>query len=130
MLTLLTSQPRVLRMSVPSWLTLVAIVWWAALLSPAQSQRFADGLFDGAAMPGAVASVDRHLALYTKERRRSDSARDGNPPAAVVTVTHSIQLSFERARQTVTFSPRPAVEQARSPAQPRAPPVGNHALAG
>ncbi|MBL8269924.1 hypothetical protein [Steroidobacter sp.] len=122
MLTLLTSQSRIF--------TLIAIVWWAALLSPTQTQRFAEGLFDGVDMPAAVASVDRHLALYTKERRRSDSARDGNPPAAVIAVTHSIQFSGERARQIIAFSPRPAAEQARSPAQPRAPPVATRALAG
>jgi hypothetical protein len=110
-------------MSGPSWLALIAVVWWAALLNPAHSQqRFAAGLLDGIDLPGVVTTADRHSSLQTNDRRRSDSARDGNPPAAAVTAK-TIESSVDPAVGIVAFTHPPAARPVRSPAQPRAPPA-------
>ena len=110
-------------MSVPSWLALVAVVWWAALLNPAHShQRFSAGLLDGIDLPGAVTTADRHPSLQTNDRRRSDSARDGNPPAAAIAAT-TIESSVDPVVRIVTFTHLPTARPVRSPAQPRAPPA-------
>ena len=116
-------------MSAPSWLALIAMVWWAALLNPAQSQqRLTTGLLDGIDLPGMVTTADRHPSLQTNDRRRSESARDGNPPATAI-ATATIEPTVDPAARIVTFSRRPVAQPARSPAQPRAPPanVGAHA---
>lgn len=127
--TSIASQTWLQRMSVPSWLALVAVVWWAALLNPAQSQqRFAAGLLDGIDLPGIVTSADRHSSLQTNDRRRSDSARDGNPPAAAIAAS-ALEFTVDPVVRIVAFTRLPTAQPARSPAQPRAPPanVGAHA---
>jgi hypothetical protein len=110
-------------MSVPSWLALIAVVWWAALLNPAQShQRFTAGLLDGIDLPVAATTADRHPSLQTNDRRRSESARDGNPPAAASAVA-TLEASIDSVVRIVTFTHPPAAQPVRSPAQPRAPPA-------
>ncbi|MDY6946359.1 MAG: hypothetical protein SXG53_11615 [Pseudomonadota bacterium] len=110
-------------MSTPSWLALVAVVWWAALLNPAHShQRVAAGLLDGIDLPGVVTTADRHSSLQTNDRRRSDPARDGNPPAAAIAAT-TIEPALDPGVRIVTFTYLPAARPIRSPAQPRAPPA-------
>lgn len=128
--TSFTSRIRLQRMNVPSWLAFVAVIWWAALLNPAQAQpRFAAGLLDGIDLPAAVTTVDRHPSLQTNDRRRSESARDGNPPAAAI-ATGTIEASIGLAIQTVTVTRPLSARPVRSPAQPRAPPAEVSAHAG
>jgi hypothetical protein len=115
-------------MSAPSWLALIAVVWWAALLNPAHShQRFAAGLLHGIDLPDAVTTAE-WPSLQTNDRRRSDSARDGNPPAAAIAAA-VIEVSVDPVVRIFTFTRQPAAQPARSPAQPRAPPAGVSALA-
>lgn len=109
-------------MSGPSWLALVAVVWWAALVNPAGSQSFATGMLDGNDLPAVVASADRHLSLQTSERRRSDGARDGNLPAAIASA-FAVEFAVEPVQRVVAHNDRPVTKPARSPAQPRAPPA-------
>jgi hypothetical protein len=121
--TSFTFQTRDLRVSVPSWLALVAVVWWAALLNPAHSQqRFTAGLLDGIDRPGAVITVDRHPSLQTNDRHHSESARDGNPPAAAIEAA-KFESAVDPVLRIVTFTLQPVARPARSPAQPRAPPA-------
>lgn len=108
-------------MSGPSWLALVAVVWWAALLNPAQARSFSAGIFDGVSLPAAVVSSDRHFSLATNERHRADPARGGSSPLALASV-FTIALFFEPIQRLVAISLLPAARPARSPAQPRAPP--------
>lgn len=117
-------------MSAPSWLALVAVVWWAALLNPAQSQRLADGLLDGVDLPGAAAFVDRQPSLHVSDRRRSESAREGNPPALAIAASVTIAVFADPVERIDAFISRPASQPARSPAQPRAPPAPVVAHAG
>ena len=128
--TSLTSRIRLQRMSVPSWLAFIAVIWWAALLNPAQSQqRFTAGLLDDMDLPGAVTTLDRQPSLQTNDRRRSESARDGNPPAAAIAAA-MIESSVDQAVRIVTFTRLLTAQPARSPAQPRAPPADVSAHAG
>jgi len=109
-------------MSGATWLALVAVVWWAALLNPSQARSFATGIIDGVNLPAVVVSADRHLSLQTNDRRRSDSARDGSTLAALAPAS-TIDLSFEPTRWLGATTDRPATRPLRSPAQPRAPPA-------
>lgn len=109
-------------MSGPSWLTLIAVVWWAALLNPAQAGSYATGIFDGVDSPAAVVSADRHLSLQTSEQRRADPVRFGHSPAALASV-FTFALSLEPIQWLAPTSHQPASRPARSPAQPRAPPA-------
>jgi hypothetical protein len=109
-------------MSGPSWLALVAVVWWAALLNPAQARSFATGIIDGIDLPAVVVSADRHLSLQTSERRRADPVRFGHSPAALASV-FTFALSLEPSQWLTPTSHKPASRPARSPAQPRAPPA-------
>lgn len=116
-----TARLRTVSMSGPSWLALIAVVWWAALLNPAQARSFSAGIFDGVALPAAVASADRHSSLATNDRHRADPARGGSSPLAPASV-FTIALSLEPIQWLVAVSHSPATRPARSPAQPRAPP--------
>lgn len=109
-------------MSGPSWLALIAVVWWAALLNPAQARPFASGIFDGVDLPAAVVSADRHLSLQTSDRRRPDTTRDGSSPAALASAS-SIDLALAPIQLLATTAHSPVTRPARSPAQPRAPPA-------
>jgi hypothetical protein len=115
-----TARLRTVSMSGPSWLGLIAVVWWAALLNPAQTRSFSAGIFDGVALPAAVAA-DRHSSLATSERHRADPARGGGAPLALASI-FTIALSLEPIQWLVAISHSPATRPARSPAQPRAPP--------
>jgi hypothetical protein len=114
-------------MSGATWLALVAVLWWAALLNPSQARSFATGIFGGAEQPAAVVSADRHLSLQTNDRRRSDSARDGSTLAALAPAC-TIDFSFEPTRWLGATAHRPATRPLRSPAQPRAPPANTLAV--
>jgi hypothetical protein len=109
-------------MSGPSWLALIAVVWWAALLNPAQARSFASGIFDGVGLPAAVVSADRHLSLQTSDRRRSDTTRDGSSPATLSSV-FQIDLALEPIQWLATRTQSPVTRPVRFPAQPRAPPA-------
>jgi hypothetical protein len=108
-------------MSGPSWLTLVAVVWWAALLNPTQARSFSSGIFGGIDLPAAAVSADRHSSVATNERHRADPARGGGSPLALAP-DYTIALLFEPIQWLDAISHPPAPRPARSPAQPRAPP--------
>lgn len=130
MRTSVTSQIPLQRMSAPSWLAFIAVIWWAALLNPAQSQqRVTAGSLDGMDLPGVVSAMDRHPSLQTNDRRRSDAAREGNPPAAAI-ATVTWLFSIDPVLRVVTFTRQLTAQPARSPAQPRAPPADVSAHAG
>ena len=115
-------------MSAPAWLAFIAIVWWAALFNPAQSQqRFVAGLLDGVDVPSAVITLDRQPSLQTNDRRRSEPVRDGNPPALAISVSQPDYPAVVSVQPIGAFTQSPAAPPARSPAQPRAPPVSAHA---
>ncbi|WP_129781607.1 hypothetical protein [Peristeroidobacter soli] len=109
-------------MNGPSWLALIAVVWWAALLNPAQARSFAAGIFDGVGSSAAVVSSDRHLSLQTNDRRRVDPVRFGHSPVALASV-FTFALSLEPIQSFAPTTHQPASRPARSPAQPRAPPA-------
>lgn len=109
-------------MNGPSWLALIAVVWWAALLNPAQARPLATGIFDGIDLSAAVVSADRHLSLQTSDGHRTDSARGGSSPFAFAPV-FTFALSIEPIQWLATTSHPPVTRLARSPAQPRAPPA-------
>ena len=108
-------------MNGPSWLALIAVVWWAALLNPTQGRSFSTGIFDGIKLPAAVVSTDRHFSLATNERHRTDTARGGGPLLALAPV-FTIALFLEPIQWLVAISQPPLMRPAHSPAQPRAPP--------
>ncbi|HEY0683814.1 MAG TPA: hypothetical protein VGD45_15885 [Steroidobacter sp.] len=115
-------------MNAPAWLAFIAIVWWAALFNPAQSQqRFVSGLLDGVDVPSALISLDRQPSLQTNDRRRAEPTRDGNPPALAIPAARLSNLAAISVQPLVAFTPSPAAQPDRSPAQPRAPPVSAHA---
>jgi len=103
------------------WLALIAAIWWAALLNPAQAQSFSTGLH-GVDLPAAVVSTDWRLSIESSEGRRQDSARGGSFPAAPGSPI-SIELSLQPAQWYGSSSHQPAARPSRSPAQPRAPPT-------
>lgn len=108
-------------MNGPSWLALIAVVWWAALLNPTQGRSFSTGVFDGIKLPAAVVSTDRHSSLATNERQRTDAARGGHSPLAL-TSAFTIALFLEPIQRLVAISRPPVTRLEHSPAQPRAPP--------
>ncbi|MBM0103391.1 hypothetical protein JM946_01480 [Steroidobacter sp. S1-65] len=115
-------------MSAPSWLAFIALLCWAALFSPAQSQhRFVAGLLDGVDIPNAIMSLERHAPLLTDDRQRSDVAHNGNPPAQGLAARAAIDQIVLLIRYTAALTSLPAQQPIRSPAQPRAPPVSIHA---
>jgi hypothetical protein len=116
-----TSRSRIFSSSGPSWLALVAVVWWAALLNPAQARSFSAGIFDGVRLPAAIVSTDRHFSLATSERHRADPPQGGSSPIALASV-FTIALLVEPIQWLVAISSPPAARPVRSPAQPRAPP--------
>ncbi|HWK50177.1 MAG TPA: hypothetical protein VNR40_09835 [Steroidobacter sp.] len=109
-------------MSGPTWLALLAVVWWAALLNPAQAGSFATGIFDANDLPATVASANRHLSLQTNDRRRAETMRDGGAPVAL-SPTLAIEVSFEPTEWLGLATHRPIARPTHSPAQPRAPPA-------
>jgi hypothetical protein len=109
-------------MSGPTWLALIALVWWAALLNPAQAGSFATGIFDDSDMPAAVASANRHLSVQTNDRRRAETTRDGSSPITLAP-TFTIEVSFQPTLWLGTSNDRPLARSTHSPAQPRAPPA-------
>ncbi|WP_116809092.1 hypothetical protein [Steroidobacter cummioxidans] len=109
-------------MSGPTWLALIAVVWWAALLNPAQAGSFATGIFDATDLPATVASANRHLSLQTNDRRRAETMRDGSVPIAL-TPKLIAEVSFEPVPWLGITTHRPIARPTHSPAQPRAPPA-------
>nr|WP_298724218.1 hypothetical protein [uncultured Steroidobacter sp.] len=106
----------------PTWLALIVVVWWAALLHPAQARSFATGIFDDNDLPIAVASENRHLSVPTNDGRHAETTHDGSSPIAPAP-TFVTNLRFEPTACVGATTHRPTSRPTHSPAQPRAPPA-------